>query len=129
MTRRRQHHEIPAEHRAQEHLANERTFLAWIRTTIALISLGFVLTRVGPWLSDHTMTATAQTKLSPIGVGLIIFGSVVTLLAAWRYDAVNREIEAGFVKTDRVLVWFVATAVTVLSIALIIYIFLGSGAQ
>jgi len=75
------------------------------------------------------MTATAQTKLSPIGVGLIIFGSVVTLLAAWRYDAVNREIEAGFVKTDRVLVWFVATAVTVLSIALIIYIFLGSGAQ
>jgi len=123
------HREIPAEHRAQEHLANERTFLAWIRTTIALISLGFVLARVGPWISNGAKAPTASAKLSPVGVGLIIFGSVITLLAAWRYDAVNREIEAGLVKTDRVLVWFVATAVTALSIALIIYMFLGPGTQ
>ncbi len=121
--------EIPAEHRAQEHLANERTFLAWIRTTIALISLGFVLTRVGPWISDGAKTATASAKLSPVGIGLMIFGAVITILAAWRYDAVNRQIEAGLVKTDRGLVWFVASAVTALSIALIIYMFLGSGAQ
>src|SRR5712691_6590933 len=114
MAQRHRHREIPAEHRAQEHLANERTFLAWIRTTIALISLGFVLARVGPWISNGAKAATASAKLSPVGVGLIIFGSVITLLAAWRYDAVNREIEAGLVKTDRALVWFVATAVTVL---------------
>src|SRR5260370_19401849 len=127
MSQRQQHREIPAEHRAQEHLANERTFLAWIGTTIALISLGFVLTRVGPWISDGTKTASA--RLSPVGIGLMIFGAVIAILAAWRYDAVNRQIEAGFVKTDRGLVWFVASAVTALSIALIIYMFLGSGAQ
>jgi len=59
----------------------------------------------------------------------MIFGAVIAILAAWRYDAVNRQIEAGFVKTDRGLVWFVATAVAALSIALIIYMSLGTGAQ
>jgi len=29
--------------RSREHLANERTFLAWIRTSIALMGFGFVI--------------------------------------------------------------------------------------
>src|SRR5881394_3586983 len=108
MAERRQHREIPTENRAAEHLANERTFLAWVRTNIALISLGFVLARLGPWL--HEIEGNASRLMS--------FGALLTLLAAWRYDAVNREIEAGFVRTDRALVWFVAIAITSLAAAL-----------
>jgi len=123
MAQRQQHREIPADHRAQEHLANERTFLAWVRTTIALISLGFVLARLGPWLNDGG-TKRVLSRASPIGICLVLFGALLTLLAAWRYDAVNRQIEAGLVKTDRGLVWFVAVAITVVSAALIIYMLL-----
>ena len=129
MAERRQHREIPAEHRAQEHLANERTFLAWVRTSIALISLGFVLTRVGPLISDGMKATSGGARLAPVGIGLMIFGALVTLLAAWRYDAVNRQIEAGLVKTNRGLVWFSAAAVSALSVALIIYMFIGASAQ
>ena len=121
MTERKRHREIPAEHRAQEHLANERTFLAWIRTAIALISLGFVLARAGPLLASGIKAQSATAKLAPVGVGLSILGALVTMLAAWRYDAVNREIEAGLVKTDRALVWFVTIVVVTMSIALVIY--------
>jgi uncharacterized membrane protein YidH (DUF202 family) len=32
----------------RDHLANERTFLAWVRTALGLIGLGFVLARMGP---------------------------------------------------------------------------------
>jgi putative membrane protein len=122
MAERQQHREIPAQHRAQEHLANERTFLAWVRTTIALISLGFVLARVGPWL-DHGGRGAAQAsaKTPVLGFGLVVLGALLTLLAAWRYDAVNREIESGLVKTDRALVWFVALGVALLAIALLVY--------
>jgi len=127
MTARQRHREIPAENRAAEHLANERTFLAWVRTNIALISLGFVLARLGPWLHEIEGNASRlMSGASPLGVGLIGFGALLTLLAAWRYDAVNREIEAGFVKTDRALVWFVAIAITSLAAALIAYmLFIG----
>ena len=118
---RAKHREIPAEKRAQEHLANERTFLAWIRTTIALISLGFVLARAGPILATSGKTHLASARLSTIGIGLSIFGALMTGIAAWHYDRVNRQIEEGIVKTDRFLVWFIAIFVVGLSAALIIY--------
>ncbi|HET9419273.1 MAG TPA: DUF202 domain-containing protein [Chthoniobacterales bacterium] len=121
MAERQRHREIPAEHRAQEHLANERTFLAWVRTNIALISLGFVLARVGPWLDHGPGGARTTTRTPALGFGLVVLGALLTLLAAWRYDAVNREIESGLVKTDRALVWFVALGVALLSAALIAY--------
>jgi inner membrane protein YidH len=118
----KKHREIPEEARSQEHLANERTFLSWVRTTIALVSLGFVIARLGLWLREAGVNASKLShSVSPIGVGLMGFGALLTVLAAWRYDAVNRQIEAGQVSTDRALVWFVTLAVAVISIALIIY--------
>ena len=123
MAARQRHREIPSEKRASEHLANERTFLAWVRTTIALVSLGFVLARLGPWLTESgTHAPHLITKAWPVGIGLVIFGALLTLLAAWRYDAVNRQIEAGLVKTDRALVWSVTIAITLVSGVLTIYI-------
>ncbi len=123
MPERQPHREVPAEHRAAEHLANERTFLAWVRTSIALISLGFVLARLSPWLPHDSEGTTHRliAKALPLGVGMVIIGALLTLLAAWRYDAVNREIEAGRVKTDRALVWFVSIAVTFAAAALVAY--------
>jgi len=122
-TERRRHREVPEEHRAAEHLSNERTFLAWVRTNVALISLGFVLARLSPSLSAagavNAGRIAAKTVL--LGVVLVVFGTLVTLLAAWRYDKVNREIEAGLIKTDRALVWSIALAITLLSAAAVVY--------
>jgi uncharacterized membrane protein YidH (DUF202 family) len=41
----------PADH-SQQHLANERTFLSWLRTSIALIGLGFIVARFGLFLRE-----------------------------------------------------------------------------
>ncbi len=93
-----------------------------MRTTIALVSLGFVIARLGLFLREAGMSAPKLShSVSPIGVGLMGFGALLTVLAAWRYDSVNRQIETGCVKTDRALVWFVAVAVTLISVALVIY--------
>lgn len=123
MTERRRHREIPEEHRAAQHLDNERTFLAWVRTNVALISLGFVLARLGPSLNAAGAVNAGRivAKTVPLGIVLVVFGALVTLLAAWRYDRVNRQIEAGCVKTDRALVWFIALAITLLSAAAVAY--------
>ena len=122
-TGRRRSREVPEEHRAAEHLSNERTFLAWVRTNVALISLGFVLARLSPSLSAAGAVNAGRiaAKTVPLGVVLVVFGTLVTLLAAWRYDKVNREIEAGLIKTDRALVWSIALAITLLSAAAVVY--------
>src|SRR4051812_16870741 len=43
--------------RARDHLANERTFLAWVRTALGLLGLGFVLARMGLFLEQLALTS------------------------------------------------------------------------
>jgi putative membrane protein len=67
--------------RQREHQANERTFLAWLRTSIALIGFGFAIARFGLFLRQLELALTHQeTPPNPIinsenlGVSLVIFG-------------------------------------------------------
>lgn len=128
MSNRVLHREVPEGHRASEHLDNERTFLAWVRTTVALISLGFVIARLSPTLGAAGAASASRvvSKALPAGIVLIVFGAVVTVLAAWRYDRVNRQIEAGLIKTDRGMVWIVTVLIAVLAVATVVYLLLGT---
>ncbi len=123
MTKHATHREIPEAHRASEHLDNERTFLAWVRTNIALIGLGFIVARISPTLSAAGATNASRilARTTLVGIVLVVFGALVTVLAAVRYDQVNRQIEAGVVKTDRRLVWIVTLIITLLSAAAVVY--------
>ena len=119
--------------RATEYLANERTFLAWIRTSVAVVSLGFVLTRFSVWLREIAIQPEPQFPVHragislPIGVGMMIFGGLLSVLAAWRYHVVNRDIERGKVRADRGLVILVTVAMAVLSGAMIAFALLTAG--
>jgi len=92
-----------------------------VRTTVALISLGFVIARLSPTVGATATGSRITTKAVPAGIALIIFGAVVTVLAAWRYDRVNRQIEQGIVKTDRGLVWIVTLLIALLAAAAVVY--------
>ena len=128
MTEQLKHASISSEHRATEYLANERTFLAWIRTSLAIISLGFVMAKFSLWLREiaaglHPEASTYHPGFSiPIGVSMMAVGGLVTLLAAWRYRAVNRAIERGVFTTDRYLVAMLTVMVTALCLAMIAYL-------
>ena len=41
---------MPEHTRASEFLANERTFLAWVRTSVTILSFGFVVAKFNVWL-------------------------------------------------------------------------------
>jgi len=114
----------PPEHRATEFLANERTFLAWIRTSIAVISLGFLVSRFSLWLRElggGTASNARPVHLSvPAGEAMMAFGALLSVLAAWRYHVVNRQIEGGVVSADRWLVVLVTIVVMALAAAMMI---------
>jgi putative membrane protein len=109
--------------RQREHQANERTFLAWLRTSIALIGFGIAIARFGLFLRQLHLALTQQagvyssTHSENLGVGLVILGIVVILLAGGRYNQVFLQIERGDYRPTRLLVWMVLGAVIAVSVA------------
>ncbi|MEG4234578.1 DUF202 domain-containing protein [Microcoleus sp. Pol11C3] len=107
--------------RQREHQANERTFLAWLRTSLALIGFGFAISRFSLFLRQFQATVTQQEVSSPpffnsetLGMSLVVFGIAVIALAAWRYNQVFWQIERGDYRPNRVLVWILTGVVMIL---------------
>lgn len=86
--------------RAREHLANERTLLAWVRTSIALMGLGFVVARFGLFLREIAAqggrTVVPGSRYSgPIGIVLVVAGVLTTIVSTVRFFRARAQIEAG----------------------------------
>lgn len=116
-----------------ELLAAERTFLAWVRTSIAVVTLGFVVAKFGLWLRALSLqlqpgAAIPATHLSlPTGVGMMAFGALLAILAAWHFHIVCRAIERGEVSTNRPLVVAVTAIVTIFAGVMIVYMIRTAG--
>ncbi len=107
--------------RQREHQANERTFLAWLRTAIALIGFGFAIARFGLFLRQLQAAVTQRETPSHtlfssenLGVSLVIVGIITIALAAWRYNRVFWQIERGNYQPNRLVVWLLTAVVIIL---------------
>ena len=114
---------IPKIDRQREHQANERTFLAWLRTSIALISFGFAIARFGIFLRQLNIAITQQEPpLNPLsnsenlGLALVFFGILTVALAAWRYNEVFWQIERADYKPNRLMVRIMTGVVIILGL-------------
>lgn len=111
-----------------ELLAAERTFLAWVRTSIAVASLGFVVAKFGIWLREFADQLNPQihmqsTALSlPIGIGMMLFGGALTIGAAWHFRIVKQAIMKGEIRSSGPLVVAVTLGVSVLTVVMIVYL-------
>src|SRR3979409_110908 len=86
--------------KAREHLANERTLFAWIRTAIALIGLGFVVARFGLFLRAITIEQGRMAGGDPvwaevIGIVLVAAGGLASGLSVRRFRRARAQSEAG----------------------------------
>lgn len=117
--------------RQREHQANERTFLAWLRTSIAMIGFGFAIARFGLFLRELQSSVTGEPENAPItpiinsqnlGIGLVIVGIIFIALAVWRYNRVFWQIEGGNYRPNRIIVWITAAVVMIFGVLTIPFV-------
>ena len=115
--------------RLREHQANERTFLAWLRTSIALIGFGFAIARFGLFLRELQTSVIQQNiqthsviSTQSVGLGLVIVGILFIVFAVWRYNQIFWQIEQANYQPNRVMVWVTGAIVIVLGLLSIPYI-------
>jgi putative membrane protein len=89
-----------AEQDPRVYLAAERTFLAWIRTGLGLMGVGFAVSRFGLFLREFRTSQThvpvPATGLSEwSGVALVALGVLVMLAATARHIQLVRELSTG----------------------------------
>ncbi len=79
---------------AREHLANERTLLAWIRTGVSLITFGLVVERIGAQIGPVGTSGAFGVALAVLGCLSLIMGTI-QFLRSRRGIATNNFVPAA----------------------------------
>jgi putative membrane protein len=105
-------------HHVSEHLANERTMLAWIRTSIAVMTFGVAINRFSLFLVEFSKIVpggrTVNMHAEELGVGLVALGLLIMLGGTWHYIHVARTIDDDTYRPARIGIVLTTLAVLVL---------------
>ena len=82
------------------YFAAERTFLAWIRTGLGLMGVGFAVSRFGLFLRElsstqHAPAETATTHSVLIGVALVALGVLINIASVINHLSTIKKLAAG----------------------------------
>ena len=86
--------------RYSDHAANERTFLAWVRTAIAVMAFGFLIERfdlflkfAAPQLAERQLVPHGEGFANWAGLAFIVIGVATIAIAGLRFAKTAKDIE------------------------------------
>lgn len=100
----------------QQHLANERTFLAWTRTGITIVGLGFLA--AGVVFRSTSYTNFGHTVAAVVGIGAVILGGLVVAYATSDYYTKRNAINTETFVAPKGIVLFTFLALAVIDVFL-----------
>ena len=113
-------------------MANERTFLAWIRTSIAIIAFGFVIEKFSLFMKEMSFIlgkATIENEgpvshgySSAAGILLVVFGTLMSVLAYVKFKKTQKQIDQGVYKISSSLDLILAVSIFMVGFFLIVYL-------
>lgn len=121
------------------HMANERTFLAWVRTSIGMMTLGFVIERIPMFAKQMAYyisksSAGSQEVIDVIdfnhqfygytsvfGILLISLGTLLGLFAFIRFLKVEKQINEDTYQSSLILDVLITVSVLIVGIFLVFY--------
>ena len=115
-------------HNRRVHMANERTFLAWIRTSVAVMAFGFVVEKFSLFVKQMAyyigkeVAPPAPGYSAVIGILLVGLGMLMGVLAFIRYKKVERQIDEDTYTPSPILSVLLAISVIVIGMFLLLYL-------
>lgn len=103
----------------REHLANERTLLAWVRTGVGLISVGFVVERAGAFAAGSSGDPAAAS--TAFGLALVALGSLTLIVGSVEFFRNRRMITEGVFDSTATPYMVVVAGSLLLAAAFIFY--------
>ncbi|MGC9352903.1 MAG: YidH family protein [Mariniphaga sp.] len=115
----------------REHLANERTFLAWIRTSIALMGLGFVIVKFGLFLKEVAImlkdfnVTISEGFSSVVGTAMVALGVILAFFAYFQYKKVETQINRQSYKSSSLISILLTLVIVVGGFFLVVHLLTG----
>ncbi|HEY4878417.1 MAG TPA: DUF202 domain-containing protein [Candidatus Acidoferrales bacterium] len=117
--------------RVTEHLSNERTFLAWVRTSISVIVFGFVVAKFGVTLRQFFRFENLEPRETGysliLGVSFMVVGILLAILAIWRYQSTRLQIEQDKFRPANTTIYIVGVVTGILGAMLVFYLLATTG--
>lgn len=112
----------------REHLANERTFLAWIRTGVSILAFGFVVEKFSIYLRYLNSGSAAPSPGSNVNSSVfgflnIMIAALVVILATLRFKQTQRQIDQGVYRPSIILDMAVAVLIIFVSFLMAVFWF------
>jgi putative membrane protein len=112
--------------RARDHLANERTFLAWVRTSVAIVVFGFAIGRFAIALRQLTEFQGHVLKTTGLSVWMgmisILAGVAMVVAGLMRYRKTRAQLDEGKFEPAGFLVDLVTILTALFGLALAGYL-------
>ncbi len=114
-----------------DHAANERTFLAWVRTAITVMAFGFLIERFDIFLTtivseapSHPFALHGQRFANEAGLAFILVGVAMIVIAAVRFFRIAKELDKDEVIPSSGVLFDLALAGLLLLLGISLFLYL-----
>jgi putative membrane protein len=97
---------------ARDHLANERTYLAWIRTSLSITALGLAVVKFSVF----------ENYSNIVGIILVGLGMLTAILPFMGYKNSEKQLNKGYYKHSSLFVTILTGCIFLVSLLLLVYI-------
>lgn len=115
-----------------DHLANERTFLAWIRTSIAIMGFGFVVVKFALFIKQISLVLGNKPSILPgkgystqIGIILVAVGAFMAFYSYLRYRITEKQLINKAYKPSFLPALLLTLGILIVGVLLVVYLIPG----
>jgi len=120
--------ELKKQGNPSDHLANERTFLAWIRTSIGIMAFGFVVVKFSLFVKQISLILGKENIIQSkgysgiMGIALVAVGSLTAIFSYTRYKQTEKQLNNGDYKHSSLLITILTALIFLVSVFLVVYL-------